>query len=167
MEKIKMVHATPMKFLLEQTSLVRALSSLTRRDADAVRATLRAAGSSLAVEEHDDYDGYLSLLLTAADPNGPSYLVSGRTGAVELAELRGDDMVIIGCFAGIGPAMLTLRAVLGAREQAQAADPAAPTTAAVTSLAAELLRRHGVDADLHAAMRADAEASWKPIARQL
>ena len=39
-----------------------ALSSLTRRDADAVRATVRAAASSHTVQEHDDYDGYLSLL---------------------------------------------------------------------------------------------------------
>ena len=154
-----MVHATPMKFRPEQTSLVRALSSLTRRDVEAVRAALRAAGSNLRIEEHDDYDGYLSLLLTDEHVDAPSYLVSGRTGAVELAELRGDELIVIGSFAGIGAAMLKLRALLAERAEM------VPTTASVTSLAAELVDRHGGDADLHAAMRADAENTWKPVLR--
>ncbi len=160
------MHTTPMKFPLEQISLVRALSSLTRRDADAVRAALRAAGSILTVAEHDDYDGYLSLLLTSPEAGASGYLVSGRTGAIELAELSGDDMMVIGHFASIGPAMLSLRARLEERARAAVA-PSDTGIAGVTSLAAALLHRHGQDAELHAAMRADAEESWKPVLRAI
>ncbi|MDP9096398.1 MAG: hypothetical protein M3N26_07610, partial [Pseudomonadota bacterium] len=73
-------------------------------------ATVRAAGGSYAVTAHDDYDGYLSLLLTPECGQGPSFLVSGRGGAVDLAELHGDDMVVLGRqLASIGAAMLVLR----------------------------------------------------------
>ncbi|RYF03592.1 MAG: hypothetical protein EOO40_12060, partial [Deltaproteobacteria bacterium] len=58
---------------------IRAFRSLTRRDADAVRSTVRAAATGYTVQEHDDYDGYLSLLLTPLDDTAASYVVAGRT----------------------------------------------------------------------------------------
>ena len=58
------------------TGLIRALSSLTRRDVDAVHAALRAAACSYAIHEHDDYDGYLSMLITTGDGTDPSYMVA-------------------------------------------------------------------------------------------
>ncbi len=108
-----MVSPTPTNFSLEQrTAPVRALSSLTRRDADAVRAAVRAAGATHVIEEHDDYEGYLSLLLTASEAGASSYLVAGRTGAVELAVLRGDDMTALGTFASTEAAMPVLRGAI-------------------------------------------------------
>jgi hypothetical protein len=140
-----MVQATPVQLGAEHSATIRALSSLTRRDAGAVRATVRAAGDVYAVEEHDDYDGYRSLLLTPPQEGRAAYLVSGRTGAVDLAAVQGDAMTALGCYPSIGAAMLVLRTALE-REQAQAAPH---------EDARALCDRHGEDADLHAAMRAD------------
>ncbi len=158
-----MVQATPMQFLTDQgATTVRALSSLTRRDVAAVRASVRAAGGGFVVEEHDDYDGYMSLLLTPAQDGRPAYLVSGRTGAVDLAELHGDDMAALGTFAGIGAAMLALKPLLegGARK---------PNAA---SRAERRVERHGPAADLHAAIGVDAAGpgaggGWASILRAI
>lgn len=142
---------------------IRALSSLTRRDVDAVRATIRAAACSYTAQEHDDYDGYLSLLLTPADETHPSYMVAGRTGAVDIAELQGDDMAALGTFPSIGAAMAVLRPALERHRPGSAA-----TTA--TATAARFHERHGPDARLHAAMQADATPSqpgWVAVLRTL
>jgi len=111
-----MVPTTPLQFLLEQgPTPVRAFSSLTKRDMAAVNAAVRASGGGFAIEEHDDYDGYLSLLLSPGQEGRPAYLISGRTGAVDLAEIRGDDMIALGSgFASIGAAMTVLRPALDA-----------------------------------------------------
>ncbi len=145
------------------TATIRALSSLTRRDVDAVRATIRVTACSYAAHEHDDYDGYLSLLLTPADQTRPSYMVGGRTGAVELAELQGDDMALLGTFASIGAAMAVLRPAL----ERNCPGSISLTTAAT---AASLRAQHGTDAGLHAAMRADASLDrpgWAAILRTI
>lgn len=164
-----MVKTTPTNFFLEHRSApVRALSSLTRRDADAVRATVRAAGAAHALEEHDDYDGYLSILLTA--PAGAaSYVVAGRTDSVELSELRGDEMTTIGIFASTGAAMLVLRGLLerGGWSDAVRETPIGRTVAEITSLAAEMIERHGRDADIHAALRAETDSGWQRILRAI
>lgn len=107
-----MVHSFPMSSPQLGDATIRALSSLTRRDADAVRATVRVAASNHTVEEHDDYDGYLSLLITPDRETSPSFMVAGRTGAVDLVEMHGDEMIAIGSFASIGAAMIVLRPAL-------------------------------------------------------
>ena len=158
-----MVQTFPMQHPQETSATIRALSSLTRRDADAVRATLRASTCSYALQEHDDYDGYLSFLLTPADETRPSYMVAGRTGAVDLAELQGDDMAALGTFPSIGAAMAVLRPAL----ERQTPGSTVPTAFAT---AASLRARHGTDATVHAAMRADAEPArpgWPAILRKL
>lgn len=87
---------------------IRAFDSLTWRDANAVRETVRTSGALFTVEEHEDYDGFLSLLLTALE-DGACYLVSGRIRAVELAAIRGDELEPIGRYASVGAAMVVLR----------------------------------------------------------
>ena len=102
---IKMVQTTPLRFLWNQTMpVVPALSSLTRANAAHVRAAL-ASRSDYAVEEHDDYDGYLSLLLTPAQDCLPAYLLSGRLFAVDLAEIRDDEMRPMGTFDSVHAAL--------------------------------------------------------------
>ena len=159
-----MVQTFPMTHPHDSTSAaIRAFSSLTRRDANAVHATLRAAACSYTVHEHDDYDGYLSLLLTPAEDSRPSYMVAGRTGAVDVAELQGDDMAALGTFPGIGAAMAVLRPLLERNA------PGSQSLTA-TATAASLRERHGADASLHAAMRADAtpdRPGWTAILRTL
>ena len=110
---------------------IRALSSLSRRDAEIVRATVRAAASCHTVQEHDDYDGYLSLLITPTDDVRPSFMVAGRSGAVDVAELWGDEMMTIGTFASIGAAMVVLRPALERREPAPALKANTEATALV------------------------------------
>ena len=149
---------------------MRALRSLTRRDTDAVRAALRASGGEWMLEEHDDYDGYLSLLIAPAREGGPAYLVAGRTDAVELAELRGDELIALGAFPSIGAATAVLRRSLAG--SCWAANPARTAPARNVSAqeaanrAEQLIERHGSDAGLHAAMRADtgrAGDAWRAV----
>ncbi len=167
-----MMHTNHARMVIENGSApVRALHSLTRRDFDVVRAAVRLAGGGWTVEQHDDYEGYCLLLLTPhAGVDRPGFLVSGRTGAIELATVCGDEMTPLGSFPSIGAAMLALT---GKLEQGSWA--AAPPREAEPSLQ-DLSLRHGDDADLHAAMRADracasgnaAEArGWAAIVRAL
>lgn len=154
-----MVQSSPVHASQLHGATIRALSSLTRRDADAVRATVRAAAVDHSVQEHDDYDGYLSLLITPADDARSSFMVAGRTGAVEVAELHGDDLVKVGTFPSIGAAMLVLRPALERTEDVD-----------LRKQAATLVRRHGDDAALHAAMQADArpgQGAWPFILRAI
>jgi hypothetical protein len=130
---------------------------------DAVHTTIRVAACSYTVHEHDDYDGYLSLLLMPADRTHPSFMVAGRTGAVELAELQGDDMASLGTFPSIGAAMAVLRPALERNHPGSVAPTAVAT-------AANLRAQHGTDAGLHAAMHADASLArpgWAAILRTI
>ena len=78
-----MVQSLPMPVSHLASASVRALSSLSRRDVAAVHATVRAAARLHTIQEHDDYDGYLSLLITPTDAGRPSFMVAGKTGAVD------------------------------------------------------------------------------------
>ena len=146
-----MVHITSTRASQLNGATIRALSSLTRRDADAVRATVRAAATHHSVQEHDDYDGYLSLLITPENDVRPSYMVAGRTGAVDVAELCGDEMTTVGTFPSIGAAMIVLRPALERTDEDS-----------IAMQAAALLQRHGDDAGLHVALRADAKPGQEP-----
>lgn len=154
-----MVQSLPMQRPMSSDTSIRALSSLTRRDADAVRSTVRAAATDYTVQEHDDYDGYLSLLVTPGDDTGSCYVVAGRTGAVDVASLQNDDMTSLGTFPSIGAAMIVLRPALERRGRPN------PTPTAST-----LVARHGADATLQAALAADARpghAGWASVLRSL
>lgn len=157
-----MVQSYPMSSSQLGSATIRALSSLSRRDAEIVRATVRAAASCHHVQEHDDYDGYLSLLITPTDEVRPSFMVAGRSGAVDVAELWGDEMMTIGTFASIGAAMVVLRPALERRE------PAAGLKANTEATA--LIGRYGESANLHVALQADAQPDqdrWTAILRAL
>ncbi len=141
-----MHQTTPMPAPLEtSTANIRALSSLTRRDAAAVRAAVRLAGGAFTVTEHDDYDGYLSFLLSPVEPDRVAYLVSGRTGAIDLAAILGDELAVLGTFKGIGAAMLSLRASIENGERFGIGG----------GIAQSLVDQHGEDAALQAAIEAD------------
>lgn len=138
---------------------IRALRSLTRRDADAVRSTVRAAATGYTVQEHDDYDGYLSLLISPPNDSASSYVVAGRTGAVDVAALQNDDMAPLGTFPSIGAAMIVLRPKLERLDQP-----------AETPSASMLVAQHGPNATLQAALQADTRpghAGWASVLRAL
>lgn len=157
-----MVQTHPMQSPQLDTVNIRAISSLSRRDVAAVHATVRAAAMRHTIQEHDDYDGYLSLLITPVNPAHPSFMVAGKTGAVDLAELWGDDMVALGTFPSIGAAMIVLRPALESDQHQPAERPSATATA--------LRDHHGDDAPLQAALDADAQPgrrNWSSILRTL
>ena len=157
-----MVQSLPMPFPQLDGVNIRAFSSLSRRDVAAVEATVRAAAQRHAVQEHDDYDGYLSILITPTDVARPSFMVAGKTGAIDLAELWGDDMVAIGTFPSIGAAMIVLRPALERVQHQRSERPAAA--------ASVFHARHGDDAPLQAALDADAkpgQQNWSSILRAL
>ena len=154
-----MVQMTPGQLDSTTTATIRALSSLTKRDSAAIRATVRSTGGRYSVEEHDDYDGYLSILLSPLYAAGAGFLVSGRAGAIDLAMLDEDEMVPLGRFPSIGAAMLSLRPSLERDSAGRRAGAEAE----------RLVERHGSDAGLHAAMRADGENGerWLPVIRAI
>lgn len=88
---------------LEQGPVViRALHSLTHSDATRVGQALQTVAPDWQIAEHDDYNGYLSVLISKGDDDaeGRSFLISGLVDRVELAELRDDKLVQL---APIGP----------------------------------------------------------------
>ena len=66
---------------LEQgPEVISALRSLTRQQADVITQALSTVPGGWQSECHDDYEGYLSILVSGpeADPESPSYLISGK-----------------------------------------------------------------------------------------
>lgn len=108
-----MVYANPMQTHWEQrATIVRARHSLTGRDTAAVRASVRAEGDHYDVEEHVDYDGYVSLLLTARDDVDRAFLVSGRKHAVTVSAIAGDSLRSLGTYPDVADAMAALQPAL-------------------------------------------------------
>lgn len=91
--------------------MIRALRSLTQQHVDAVQAALPVAWS---VDQHDDYDGYLSIVVAHGHDSGttPAFLISGTTGHIELAELGDDVLNPVGRFATIEATIAELTAAI-------------------------------------------------------
>ena len=86
----------------EQTSaLIRALDSLWAGDAYLITNMVEAKNGRWSVQTGDDYDGYLFLLIEPTSENEclPSYLISGKTGQLELAAIDGDQCKTLGRFS--------------------------------------------------------------------
>ena len=172
-----MTHATSQHIPDQGPATVRALHSLTARDRDALRAAVRGAGGLWTVLEHEDYEGYLSFLVTPERDGAPGYMISGRRGAVELAAVAEDDVAMLGTFASIGALVAVLKIYLGAASWAAnpaGAAPVRPVAERQAEREAErLCERHGRDAAVQAAMRADAavgrdgQARWQTVLRAI
>jgi hypothetical protein len=81
---------------------IRPLTGLTQHACDAVNEAIRQVPGSWTVEQHDDYDGYLSLLIShESDPNPVTYLISGKIGQIELAQFQHDQLQTVGQFKDI------------------------------------------------------------------
>lgn len=88
---------------------IRALRSLTRQAFEAVADAIGEVSGSWALEQHDDYDGYLSALISPeGDRDAPSYLISGQVGQIELAQLQGDELHTLGRFEDIAATIAEL-----------------------------------------------------------
>ena len=97
----------------EKASLViRALSSITPEQADLVVDSLATLAGSWFVERHDDYDGYMSIVISPDDFDAPSLIMSGKANAIELSEMRDDTLHMRGRFSDIDAAIGALLGLL-------------------------------------------------------
>ena len=94
-----MMHSNGQAFLWDQTNVtIRAFRSLTQDQIDQIVHGLTAGGSVWAIDRHLDYDGYHSILVTH-ERTGATFLVSGFSDRIELAELQDDVLRQLGCFS--------------------------------------------------------------------
>ncbi len=101
---IKMIHSSPLYLTPEQHPVtIRAIQSLTQSQADAVSRAVGALSAEWSVDQHEDYEGYLSLVVSRDDQKstGPTFLISGSVDRIELAELRADELHRLGNFSAI------------------------------------------------------------------
>jgi hypothetical protein len=101
---IKTMHGSHTVCDLGQTLVtIRALSSLTSQNAHTIARTIAALDDGWSVQTWDDYDGYLSILIEPPDQATaqPSYVISGTIQRIELAKLRGDELITLGAFDSV------------------------------------------------------------------
>jgi hypothetical protein len=105
-----MIHAGQIDRAWEQDPVtVRRLRSLTPQAFDAVDEAIRELPGRWTLEQHDDYEGYLSVLISPeADSDAPTYLISGKLGQVELAQFQGEELHTLGRFDNIEAAIAEL-----------------------------------------------------------
>lgn len=83
-----------------ESATIRALNSITFAQAEIIVQAVRATGPGWDVQTADDYDGYLSILITpdvSADKQ-TSFFVAGTTQRLELFEAYDDSMTSLASF---------------------------------------------------------------------
>ena len=94
---------------------IRPLRSLTEQALEVVRDAIRRVPGDWTFERHDDYDGYLSVLIAReGDLDGPTFLISGQVGHIELATLQDEELHTLGRFEDIEATAAELVSVLNA-----------------------------------------------------
>lgn len=89
----------------EQGSVViRRLRSLGWVQAGIVAQAIATFEPNWRVDSHNDYDGYLSLVVSSDDENAPTFAISGKADAIELSEVRDDALHSRGCFGSMDDA---------------------------------------------------------------
>ncbi len=78
---------------------MRALSSITFRQAETIAQAVQASSQAWDVQTMDDYDGYLSILIEpSVSDEHPAFVISGTTQHFKLFSLRDDDMGLVADF---------------------------------------------------------------------
>ena len=87
----------------QDAAVIRALSSITLDQADKLTEILRGAEPAWDVQTFDDYDGYLSLLLTPVihSESEKSFSINGKAECLELWAAHGDDLTFLGSFDSV------------------------------------------------------------------
>lgn len=100
---------------VEQTLVViRRLHSISPAQASVVAQAVAALPTPWRVECHDDYEGYLSIVVSRDGHDAPTFAVSGRIHQVELCEVRDDELNARGCFSTVVDAAQALVGLLQA-----------------------------------------------------
>ena len=82
----------------------RADDSLTQQPVTVVNQAPGAVRGAWRIDQHEDYEGHLTILIAARDRDGnsPTFVVSGRLKHIELARIDAeDDLCECGCFSTI------------------------------------------------------------------
>ena len=91
---------------LEQGPVViRPLRSMTPAQAELVAQAVAALPTPWRVECHDDYDGYLSVIVSSAEPDAPTFAISGTASKMSLSEMRDDVLYPQGHFSTVEEAV--------------------------------------------------------------
>lgn len=95
-----MIHTGQIDRAWEQGPVtIRALRSLTRQAFEAVSNVISDLPGQWTLERHDDYEGYLSVLISPeGEADAPTFLISGQVGQIELAQFQGDQLRTLGRF---------------------------------------------------------------------
>lgn len=100
--EVKMTYRCTVPTSLEQGPvIIRRLRSISPAQADIVAQAVATVAAEWRVESHDDYDGYLSIVISSDDEDAPTFAISGRTNAIELCEMRDDALQARGCFCAM------------------------------------------------------------------
>lgn len=96
-------------------AVIRALSSITLDQADKLTEIIRGVGPRWEVQTFDDYDGYLSLLVTSLiqSENEKSFSITGKAEYLELWQVQGDDFTPLGSFNSVDQLSARLMGLLG------------------------------------------------------
>ena len=99
----------------QDAAVVRALSSITLDQADKLTELIRGAEPAWDIQMFDDYDGYLSLLLTSLNQSASqkSFSITGKAARLELWEAQGDDLTPLGTFDSVDQLSVRLMKLLG------------------------------------------------------
>lgn len=105
----------------QNCTLVRAFRSLRVGDVEIIRMVVDPFGGNWSVQTGDDYDGYLFILIEPSAEHVeqlPTYMVSGKTGQIELSKVCDDNCQPLGRFEDIyaATAELTFRLLCAALE---------------------------------------------------
>ena len=79
--------------------VIRRLRSISMAQAGVIADAVAALPVSWRVECHDDYDGYLSIVVSLDGQDAPTFAVSGKSDRIELCEIQDDELHARGCFS--------------------------------------------------------------------
>ena len=100
---------------VEQTLVViRRLHSISPAQASVVAQAVAALPTPWRVECHDDYEGYLWIVVSRDGHDAPTFAVSGKLHQVELCEIRDDELNARGGFSTVVDATHALVGLLQA-----------------------------------------------------
>lgn len=92
---------------------IRALRSLTKSHMESVARAVAALPTEWSLDVHDDYEGYLSVIIEPAGHGSATFLLSGTTEQIDVCKLdRDDQMLNCGSFNTIGAATAQLQTLL-------------------------------------------------------
>lgn len=110
--EVKMIKALPTDLDMGPV-IIRALQSLTKSHMESVAKAVAALPTEWSLNVHDDYDGYLSVIIEPVGHDSATFLLSGTTEKIEVCKLDHDDrMLKCGSFNTIEAATVQLQTLL-------------------------------------------------------